>query len=343
VDRKRSDRFQAVGTTADHNEDVQRSVLGFFLWLDPPDHTRLRNLVSKTFTPRMIERLRPRVESLTEELLVNIGRDRRIDFVEAFAYPLPVTVIAGMLGVPTEDWERFRRWSSVLAVGLDPVVASGQRRNTLAAGRALYEFFGEIIAKRRAEPRDDLISDLVAVEEAGDRLTEQELRMLCIMLLIAGHETSVGLLGNGLLALLRNPAELERLRAEPDLAERAVEELLRYDSPVQMTNRIATQEQVVAGQAIAPGEVVVTLLGAANHDPEVFSTPEMLDVGRDPNPHLSFSRGLHFCLGAPLGRLEGRVALPMLLRRFPDLRLDGEPEWRAMLTFRGLSHLPVAV
>jgi len=337
VDRK---RLAHKSTRPD--AEMHHPLLGL-LGLDPPDHTRLRTLVSKTFTPRMIERLRPRVEVLADELLDGIARQRRVDFVKTFAFPLPVTVIAEMLGVPAADWEPFRHWSSVLAADLDPVPASGKRHNTLAAGRALFNYLGRVIAIRRKDPRDDLISDLIAVEEAGDRLSEQELRTLCILLLVAGNETSVGLLANGLLALLRNRTQLERVRDDPSIAESTVEELLRYDSPVQVTSRIAIQEQVIAGRVIAPGEEVFTLLGAANHDPEVFASPERLDVGRDPNPHLAFSRGLHFCLGAPLARLEGQVAMAMLLRRFPGLRLDGEPEWRMTLSLRGVTHLPLSV
>jgi cytochrome P450 len=342
VDRKLGRRFQ-MGNSNGVDGEVQPARGGSLLGLDPPDHTRLRNLVSKTFTPRMIERLRPRVESLAEELVVGIALAGRVDFIEAFAYPLPVTVIAEMLGVPTEDWGQFRHWSSMLATALDPVASSGQVRNTLAARRAIYDYLGKVIAKRRADPRDDLISDLIAVEVGGERLAEPEIRMLCILLLVAGHETTVGFLGNGLLSLLRNPGQLERLRADPNLVERAVEELLRYDSPVQLTNRIATEEHVLSGQVISPGDEVITLLGAANHDPDVFAAPETIDLGRDPNPHLTFSRGLHFCLGAPLARLEGHVALTLLLRQLPKLRIDGDPLWRTTLTLRGLNRLPVAV
>jgi cytochrome P450 len=311
---------------------------------DPPDHTRLRALVQKAFTPRMIDQLRPRIITIVGELLERIAeREGQFDLIADLAYPLPVVVIAELLGVPPEDRSVFREWSSVLAASLDPLVSPELMARVYPARQALHAYLRGIIAQRRREPRSDLISALVGVEERGDVLSEPELVVMCTLLLIAGHETTVNLIGNGMLALLRHPEQLERLRRSPELIGTAVEELLRFDSPVQLTGRRVTAPAEIGGRMIPAGDFVLPLLGAANHDPAVFADPAKLDIGRAPNPHVAFGRGIHFCLGAPLARVEGQLAIGALVRRFPKLTLAGEPARRNQITLRGLSSLPVAV
>jgi cytochrome P450 len=311
---------------------------------DPPDHTRLRALVQKAFTPRMIDQLRPRIQAIVGELLDRMAdRGGTIDLITNLAYPLPVVVICELLGVPSEDRVQFHEWSMVLGASLDPLVSDELMSRVAPARDGLHAYLRSIIAERRHEPRADLISALVAAEERGDVLTEPELVVMCTLLLIAGHETTVNLIGNGMLALLRHPDQLERLRAEPALIGSATEELLRFDAPVQMTGRIATAPVEIGGHKVAAGEWILPLLGAANHDPAQFAEPSKLDLGRNPNPHVAFGRGIHFCLGAPLARLEGQIAIGGLVRRFRNLSLAGEPLQRGQITLRGLKSLPVAV
>jgi pimeloyl-[acyl-carrier protein] synthase len=310
---------------------------------DPPDHTRMRALVQKAFTPRMIDQLRPRIIAIVGELLERMAdRQEPVDLIAELAYPLPVVVIAELLGVPAEDRITFQEWSALLAASLDPLVSSELMDRVVLARDALHAYLRGIIAERRRQPRSDLISALVAVEERGDVLSEPELVVMCTLLLIAGHETTVNLIGNGTLALLGHPEELARLRADPTLIASAVEELLRFDSPVQMTGRIATEPLEIGGQQIEAGQWVLPLLGAANHDPAQFSEPDRLDITRTPNAHLGFGRGIHFCLGAPLARLEGQIAIGGLVRRFPKLALAGDPVRRDQITLRGLKSLPVS-
>ena len=311
------------------------------LVVDPPDHTRLRTLVQKAFTPRVVERLRPRIEALVKEALDEAEARGSMDLVADLAYPLPVTVIAELLGVPVEDRSAFRRWSDALVGALDPVALTDRRSAVLAARDALHAYLERVVAERRAAPRDDLISRLVEAEEQGDRLSGPELLAMGVLLLVAGHETTVNLIGNGINALLAHPDQLARLRDEPELIEPAVEELLRYDSPVQLTGRVALEELELGGRRVEPGQMLMLLLGAANRDPRVFAEPERLDLGRDPNPHLAFGRGIHFCLGAPLARLEGQIAIGELVRRFPTLRPAGAPERRPTVTLRGFASLPL--
>jgi pimeloyl-[acyl-carrier protein] synthase len=313
------------------------------LVVDPPDHTRLRNLVNKAFTPRMVERLRPRIESITADLVDRLASESEVDLISRFAYPLPVIVIAEMLGVPVQDRAQFQEWSAVVVRGLDPFVDPETQEAIFDAREALAGYLRGIIVQRRREPADDLITAMIAARETGDLLSEGELVAMCNLLLVAGHETTVNLIGGGVLALLRNPDQLERLRRRPELARTAVEELLRYTPPVQWTGRVAVVELEIDGRRVAPRQSVIGILAAANRDPEVFDDPDRLDVGRDPNPHVSFGRGIHFCLGSPLARLEAQVALPMLVERFPDLRLAGTPEPRPTWNLRGLASLPVAL
>ncbi len=315
------------------------------LFRDPPDHTRLRSLVSRAFTPRVIEGLRPRIQQIVDELLDGVRDARQMDVIAELAYPLPVTVICEMLGVPVGDHASIKQWSSDIARSLDAIglpsdleIAERGREGR----RQLGEYFRGLVPARRRQPRADLLSLLIAAEEQGDKLSEGELLATCILLFIAGHETTVNLIGNGLVALLRHPEELERLREDPALIPSGVEELLRYDGPVQRTARIAQADVELGGHMIEKGQMVVALIGAADRDPAHFAEPDRLDVGRRDNHHIAFGFGIHFCLGAPLARLEGQIALGTLLRRAPGLALGSDAlEWRESSVLRGLKALPV--
>jgi cytochrome P450 PksS len=312
------------------------------LHADPPDHTRLRALVSQAFTPRLVEQMRGRVQRLTDELLDAAAGRGRVDLIGDYALPLPTTVIAEMLGVPAADRHRFHRWSQALLVS-----STWGLLKAIPNALALLRYLRKIIRERRAEPRDDLVSALAMAEEAGDSLSEGELVAMVALLLIAGHETTVNLIGNGTLALLEHPDQLDRLRAEPALIKPAVEELLRYGSPVEVaTERYAREDVTLAGVTIRRGEMVGAVLASANRDERQFPDPDKLDITREPNRHLAFGLGAHFCLGAALARLEGQVALGTLLRRAPGLRLAvpaAALRWRPGLVLRGLEALPVTL
>ena len=321
---------------------VVKRLSRMMLNLDAPDHTRLRALVHKAFTPGLVVNMLDRIQTLTDELLDVVGGTGRMDLIRDYALPLPATIIAEMLGVPVRDRHKFHRWSNAL------VSASGSSWGMLMMVPPMWEFLRYIrkmIKLRQAEPRDDLISALVHAREAGDRLSEDELLAMIFLLLVAGHETTLNLIGNGVLALLEHPAELDRLRENPDLIKPAVEELLRYDSAVQMTSeRYAREEVTIAGVTIAQGDTVHAMLGSANRDERHFECPDELDITREPNRHLAFGQGVHYCVGAPLARLEGQIAINTLLRRFPDLRLAVPPQAlrrRRSLGLRGLVSLPV--
>jgi cytochrome P450 len=309
---------------------------------DPPVHTRLRALVSQAFTARRVEALRPRITAIAERLLESIPRDGGVDLIEAFAFPLPITVIAELLGVPAEDQPRFREWTTTLlsppkSTNLEPL------RQTAVQ---MQQYFQGFLARRRAEPCDDLTSALLAAEEQGDRLTPIELASMLFLLMVAGHETTVNLIANGVWALLRHPDQLERLRADPSLIERAVEEMLRYCGPVRhTTSRFALQDTEFLGQLIPAGEMIMASVLSANHDPDQFEEPGRFDITRTPNRHLAFGAGIHFCVGAPLARMEAMIAINLLLKRLPGLRLATDPSslrWRTGLLIHGLEQLPVA-
>ncbi len=345
-----SDLFRAYAEANPPSEDdtVGQMNSVVMLFMDPPDHTRLRGLASKAFTPKMVERLRGRVQEIVDERLdaVVARGDGRMDVVTELAYPLPVVIICELLGVPPEDHATFQSWSSELAASIDPdpLITPDQQERIEAAGGAFLEYFSDLIERRRRSLRDDLLSALIEAEDGGDRLSEEELLGTALFLLIAGHETTVNLVGNGTLALLRHRDQLERLRDDPDLDRQAVEELLRFDSPVQLTQRITRDDYDVGGVTIPKGQNLIPLLGAANHDPDEFDEPDRLDLGREnANRHLAFGGGHHFCLGASLARLEGAVAIGTLVRRFPDIQLAGEPVRKTTFTLRGLEHLPVAI
>jgi cytochrome P450 len=315
-----------------------------FLFLDPPDHTRLRGLVSKAFTPRVVESLRPRVQELVDNLLDQAIERGSLEIIEEFAYPLPVVVISEMLGVPAEDHEQFKGWSKTLARALDPEFMSTDAdiQERMLAFMEFSQYFFGLFAARRAEPRDDLITALVQVHEAGDKLTESELLSTCILLLVAGHETTVNLIGNGALALLRNPDQAELWRNDPSLTRTAIEEFLRYDPPVQLTGRVALSDLDIGGHPVAKGEQAILLIGSANRDPDQFPDADRLDITRTDNRHLAFGFGIHHCLGAPLARIEGQLALKGFVERLPKAQLAvDQPEYKENVVLRGLASLPV--
>jgi cytochrome P450 len=314
------------------------------LELDPPEHTRLRTLVGKAFTPRAIEALRPRAVQIVEEQLDAVAGNREMDLMADFASPLPVIMIAEMLGLPVEDRAQLKLWSDDMARS----VGSPNFDDLAGATRAGNEFrayLAGLVEERRKEPRDDLLSTLLAVEEEGDRLTEREVFMLIGLLMVAGNETTTNLIGNGTVALLRNPDEFAKLRDDPGLVTSAVEELVRYDSPVQVTVRFVKEEMTFAGQVMKRHQLAAVVLGAANRDPEHFDEPDRLDLARLDNRHLAFGHGTHFCLGSQLARMEAQVAFEAIATRLPDLKLADDPlgslDWGDNVVLRGLRSLPV--
>jgi len=312
------------------------------MFLDPPDHTRLRSLVSKAFTPKVVESLHPRVQAIVDESLDAVAGKGEMDVLADLAYPLPTTVICELLGIPLADRELFKDWSADASRLLDGYVDDDAQVRGMAATMHLGQYFTDLIEQRRADPRDDLLTAMIAAEEDGAKLTHEELLTTAILLLLAGFETTMNLVGNGMFMLLRHPDELVRLRDDPSLDRTAIEELLRFEGPVHITARIATTDIEVGGQPIRKGEQIAVSIAAANRDPDQFPEPNRLDVGRTDNRHLAFAAGAHFCLGASLARLEARAAITTLIRRFPDIHLLAEePEWRDHFVVRGLKELRV--
>lgn len=326
-------------------EPVVRTLTRQMLFSDPPDHTRLRGLASKAFTPRAVEAMREQIQRTTDRLLQRLPAGREVDLVRTFNTQLPILVIADMLGVPARDRRAFKVWSDDLAlfIGGTTLPAHVVMLRAARGVLSLRFYFKWLVRQRRRKPAGTLLDALIAAEERGDHLTEDELLANALLILAAGHETTTNLLGNGLLALLRHPQQLAELRREPELIESAVEELLRFDSPVQWTGRVAMEEVRVNDVHLRAGQHVAISLGAANRDPAQFPEPDRLDLRRAENRHLAFGHGIHFCLGAALARLEGQVALGTLVSRYPHLRLAGEPEWQANFTLRGLKRLPVVL
>jgi cytochrome P450 len=330
---------ESIGQEAAQLQETARSML----FLDPPDHTRLRALVNKAFTARVVAGMRQRVHAVVDRLLDEALERGSMDIVEDLAYPLPITVICEMLGVPGADHARFREWSADVVLTLDPMMSVDILARANRATEGLVDYFRGLVAERRAHPGKDLLTALIAAEDEGRSLTEDELLSMCILLLVAGHETTVNLISNGMLALLRNRDQLDCLRAEPALIRTAVEELLRFDSPVQLTGRIPLVDMEIGGKQVSRGQEVVALTGSANRDPAQFPDPDRLDLSRADNRHLAFGAGIHFCLGAPLARVEGQIAIGELLQRAPRIELAAEDlEWRETVTLRGLKRLPVA-
>jgi cytochrome P450 PksS len=309
---------------------------------DPPDHTRLRGLV-KAFSPRLVEQLQGRIEVLTNDLLDKVQRRGHMDLIRDFALPLPATVIAELLGVPVKDRHAFHRGTNAV---ISAAASTWAMMIAIPRVWSLIRYIRKLVKKRRADPRDDLVSVLAQAEEAGDTLSEDELMSMVFLLLAAGHETTVNLIGNGTLALLEHPDQMDRLRRDPALIKLAVEEFLRYTSPVEIaTERYAREDVTICDVTIPRGAMVYAVIGSANRDERQFADPDTLDITREPNKHLAFGLGPHFCIGAPLARLEGQIAINTLLKRMPDLRLAVAPEdlrWRRGLLLRGLESLPVA-
>jgi cytochrome P450 len=323
---------------------LERILTRWAVFVDPPAHTRLRGLMNTAFTPRAIESLQPRIQAIVDRLIDAVMPAGRMDLIADFAYPLPATVIAGMLGVPDEDVERFKSWSDNLAAFVGGAQATPSKYERAAYGLSEMDaYFRAIVRDRRGgKARDDIIGGLVAAEEDGRALSEDELVATAVLILFAGHETTANLIGNGLLALLKHPGEIARLRAQPQLAATAIEELLRYDSPAASVTRVAKQTVEYGGRRIAAGDRLFLMINSANRDGEQFPDPDRLDVGRADNRHIAFGYGPHYCIGAPLARLEGQIAFTRLLARLGDIALEEAPlEWSDNLVLRGAKAIPL--
>jgi cytochrome P450 len=316
-----------------------------FLHLDPPDHTRLRRLVSKAFSPRVVTALEPKVRDIVHELVTKAAIQGHLEVVTDLAYPLPVRVICELLGVPAGDYPVFHEWSATLTQTLEPPLPGGVDSHTTAeasrARRHFVAYFRDLIAERRARPQEDLVSYLVRVEEDGDQLTESELLSTCALLLTGGHETTVNLVSNGILALLRHPEQYAAVRDNPSLAAGVVEETLRYDAPVQVTGRVAASAFQLGDVHVSEGDLLLLLLAAANRDPEAFDDPDTFDIQRGVTQHLAFAAGPHFCLGASLARLEGTLAFEAFVTRVGNPRLRTPPVYKPNLNLRGPEKLLV--
>ena len=314
------------------------------LTVDPPDHTRLRNLVHRAFTPRMIREMGGRIQQIADELIDGMQDKPEIDLIADYAFPLPITVIAELLGVPSSDRAKFREWTQTIIIDGTRGVG-GDRIATAALEFIMY--FHQLFDERRTQPQDDLITGLLQVEEAGDKLSSEELISMVFLLMAAGHETTVNLLANGTLDLLRNPDQLNKLRENPGLIDSAVEEMLRYNGPLGATTmRWALEDVELHGQIIPAGEMVLASLLGADRDPAVFENPNAFDITRNPNPHIAFGHGIHYCLGAPLARLEGIIAFNTMLARLPNLSLAVDPnmlEWNDTILLHSMKALPINI
>lgn len=312
------------------------------LFRDPPAHTRLRSLVSKAFTPRMLERLRPRIHRIVDDRLAAARETGEVDVIADLAFPLPATVISEMLGLPLEDHRQVRRWAGALTRTLDPVLSQEDVNEMVDASVEFNTYLADQVRQRRSRPGEDLLTALLAAEESGDRLSPVELLSTVSLLFVAGHETTTNLIGNGFLALLRNPSQLRRLREDPSLLRTGIEELLRFDSPVQFLIRTVKEPVEVGGFRLERGDPALLLIGAANRDPAAFREPDVLNVGRPEGRHLSFGGGIHFCLGSVLARMEGQIAIGALVSLFDDFEFDpGALRWREHMNLRGLESLVV--
>ncbi len=323
---------------------IENELQPSMLSLDPPDHTRLRGLVSRAFTPRQVAKMEDHIRKTAHALLDEVEGESEFDLMSNLAALLPTVVIAEMIGVPTKDRQQFKAWSDRFARVLEPNLIETELGDVFAAAQLFDSYFKGIVAEHREQPQDDLVSRLIEAEEEGDRLTEDEMIVTLRLLLVAGNETTTNLIGNGLKALLEHPEQLQLLREQPELIDNAIEELLRYDSPVQVDGRTALGEFAIDRHTLKPGRPVSLLIGGANRDPEQFSDPETLDVTREDAGNISFGRGIHHCLGAPLARLEGKIAFEALLERFDQIRFGTRtPEYKPNIVLRGLKHLDIRV
>jgi pimeloyl-[acyl-carrier protein] synthase len=309
---------------------------------DPPDHTRLRGLVNKAFTPKMVEGLRPHIESIAKELIDNVANKGKMDLIADFAFPLPVTVISEMLGIPTSDRDKIKEWSRPIAESFDIDSSKEAMLKAKDASEAFTNYLKPLVAERRKNPKEDLISGLIAAEEEGNKLTEQELFANLVLILLAGHETTVNLIGNGMVALLRHPDQLQKLKENPSLIGTAVDEVLRYDSSVQLARRVVMEDVQVHGQTLKKGDMCTLMIGSANHDPAVFPDPEKFDITRTDSKYLSFGAGIHHCLGSSLAKAEGEIAISMLTSRLPNMKLATDKlQHRHPAALRGFIEIPV--
>ncbi len=321
---------------------LQQTTSKFLFYMNPPDHNRLRGLVSKAFSPSFVESLRPQIQKTVDELLGQVQEAGYMDIISDLAAPLPVTVIANLLGMPIEDCDMLHEWSTKLSRVLDPLISIKEYEHLNGIVQQFQDYIHALIFEREKRPQDDLISGLIAARNQGDRLREDELSTVCMQLFITGEETTVNTIGNGMLALLNHPDQLAKLKAEPHIINSAVEELLRYDSPVQFTGRYATEDIEINGKLIKKGDRVLLGLGAGNHDPREFYQPEKLDITRQENRHLAFADGIHYCLGAVLARAQAHIAIAAIVQNFDELKLNTEKlVWRKNIYLRGLISLPV--
>ena len=344
-----SDRFRKLAEEFASRRPAVQAVTNvmreWFIFNDPPDHTRMRRLLRDTFTPLVLRRMEPRIQEVIDGLLDQAAGREEMDFIRDFAFPLPATVIAVILGSPVEDIDDLKRWSDQITAFVGASQDEADNMEEAKAGlESMVEYFRSIIKARRAKPRDDLISLMLAADDDGAVLSDDDVAFNCPLLVVAGHETTANLLGNGLYHLLRNPGQYRILRDNPDLVPRAVEEFLRFDGPVPGVVRIAAEELEMHGRTIRRGEMMFVFMNSANRDPAQFPDPDVLDITRESNRHLSFGYGIHFCLGAPLARLEARLAISTLMTRFGGLTLLNEsPEWIPQIFLRGLKSLPIAL
>ncbi|MFS0634301.1 cytochrome P450 [Mesobacillus foraminis] len=311
------------------------------LFSDPPDHKRLRGLVQKAFTPQMISGMRGRIQEITDELLEEAAKGSRMNLIDDFAFPLPIIVISEILGIPTRDRDKFRIWSNSLIEGSNGEHAAEMFQHV----NEFIQYLSEWFEKVRENPGEDLISQLILAEDEGDQLTERELYGVVTLLIIAGHETTVNLIGNSILALLEHPEQFDLLKEQPERIHQAIEESLRFNGPVEFsTSRWANEDMEFRGQMIKRGELIIISLNSANHDPNLFENPDLFDITREKSPHLAFGKGIHLCLGAPLARLEGEIAITSLMQRFPEMNLavgKDELEWRPGMIVRGVKEIPL--
>ncbi|MDZ7994697.1 MAG: cytochrome P450 [Nostoc sp. EfeVER01] len=316
----------------------------WILFCDPPEHTRLRALFNKAFTPSIISSMAERIQTLVDELIDSVYEQGNMNIIHDLAYPMPAIVIAQMLGAKSEDWEQFKKWSDDLArffgmFRMKPEILTSAQQSIIE----MTEYFRHILEERRYNPQDDLMSSLIFAQEKGNSLDDDEILSNCVFLTFAGHETTTNLIANGLLALLKNPSQMQKLKDDPSLITTTVEEFLRYDSPVQRQARIAVTNLEIDGKQISQGQRLFLVIGAANRDPEQFLDPDKLDITRPENPHLAFGKGTHFCLGASLGRLEAQIAINTIVRRLSNLHLDTDRiEWHQNPSLRGMKSMPVA-
>lgn len=337
---KKNKYLQHQGKNLDALTDVSNK---FLFYMNPPNHTRLRNLVGKAFSPVVIERMRPQIQAIVDEYLDKALKKRKMDIISDLSEPLPVKVIAKMLGVPPNDArDRLHQWSQIVSRILDSLISLEEYEAINKAILEFQEYFCKLISRRTQDPQNDLISYLIAAKDGSDKLSEQEVLSICIQLFITGEETTVNLIGNGMLALLNHPEQLEKLRQEPRLIQAAVEEMLRYDSPAQITSRIASDDLEIDNQKIQKGETMHLCLGAANRDPAKFLDPDRFNILRQENNHLAFSDGIHYCVGAALARTQAEIAINSLVQKLPNLKLaSSKLEWRKNIALRGLKALPV--